>query len=156
MERARPLCAAGSARDVVLTASQPSITSVETARRLKAAGLEWTPTLHDFFTIPWSGLEERVFVINELATELMSEIDPPIISFNGAVEWSLDYVVSAESVWLPTEAQLRELLGESFIELASTEGGFVCSIRQDGDVIDLEAPSAPEAYARALLEVLST
>ena len=101
-------------------------------------------------------MEERVFVINELATELMSEIDPPIISFNGAVEWSLDYVVSAESVWLPTEAQLRELLGESFIELASTEGGFVCSIRQDGDVIDLEAPSAPEAYARALLEVLST
>ncbi len=115
----------------------------------------WRPGLHDFFTIPWGGLDERVFVINELATELMTEVDPPIISFNGAVEWSLDYVLSAESVWLPTEAQMRELLGDAFIELASTDGGFVCSIRRDGEVLDLEAAFAPEAYARALLEVLS-
>lgn len=132
-----------------------SITSVETARRLKAAGLEWHPRVHDFFTIPWSGLENRVFVINELATELMNDADPPIISFVGAVEWSLDYVLSAESVWLPSESQLREGLGESFVELARSDGGFVCSIRRDGEIVDFEAVTAPEAYARALLAVLS-
>lgn len=134
---------------------QGSVTSVETARRLKAAGLTWEPRLHDFFTIPWSGLEDRVFVINELATELMTEADPPIISFNGAVEWSLDYVLSAESVWLPSEAQLREALGADFVELAASEEGYVCSVRRDGDVIDFEASTAPEAYARALLAVLT-
>ena len=131
------------------------MTSVETARRLKAAGLTWKPSLHDFFTIPWSGLEDRVFVINELATELMTEVDPPIISFNGAVEWSLDYVLSAESVWLPSEAQLREALGGDFVELAASEEGYVCSVRRKGDVIDFEASTAPEAYARALLAVLT-
>lgn len=132
-----------------------SVTAVETARRLKAAGLTWVPQVHDFFTIPWSGLEERVFVINELATELMNEVDPPIISFNGAVEWSLDYVLSAESVWLPTESQLRDALADAFIDLSRTDESFVCSIDRDGDVVDFEATSAPEAYARALLAVLS-
>lgn len=133
----------------------PSVTSVETARRLKAAGLEWKPAVHDFFTIPWSGLENRVFVINELATELMSEADPPIISFNGAVEWSLDYVLSAESVWLPSESQLRELLGDWFVELSAAEDGFVCSVHFGDEVVEFEAPTGPEAYARALLAHLS-
>ncbi len=128
---------------------------METARRLKAAGLAWQPRLHDFFTIPWGGLEERIFVINELATELMNDVDPPIISFNGAVEWSLDYVVSAESVWLPSESQLRELLGEDFVELTNSDDGYICSIRRDGEISDFEAFSAPEAYARALLAILS-
>lgn len=155
MEWARPLCAARSAGDAVLSFRQASVTSVETARRLKAAGLAWRPQLHDFFTIPWSGLEDRVFVINELATELMTDVDPPIISFNGAVEWSLDYVLSAESVWLPSEAQLRDQLGGDFVELAASDDGFVCSIRREGEVVDFEATSAPEAYARALLAVLS-
>lgn len=134
---------------------QSSITTVETARRLKAAGLGWNPTVHDFFTIPWSGLENRVFVINELATELMSDADPPIISFNGAVEWSLDYVLSAESVWLPSEAQLREALGDTFIELTRSDEGFVCTIRLDDVAADFEADTGPEAYARALLALLS-
>ena len=96
-----------------------------------------------------------MFVINELATELMNEADPPIISFNGAVEWSLDYVLSAESVWLPSESQLRDALGGDFVELTSSEDGYVCSIRRDGEIVDFEAAAAPEAYARALLAVLS-
>lgn len=138
-----------------MTQRQGSITSVETARRLKAAGLEWTPRLHDFFTIPWSGLEDRVFVINELATELMNEVDPPIISFNGAVEWSLDYVVSADSVWLPTESQLRDEMGDAFVELTRSDDAFVCTVRLRDDLADFDAPTVPEAYARALLALLS-
>lgn len=135
--------------------ADPALTTVETARRLKAAGLRWQPGVHDFFTIPWSGLDKRVFVINELATELMNEADPPIISFNGAVEWSLDYVLSAESVWLPTESQLRDLLGEAFVELAPTDEGYACTIRLENEFVEFEAPTAPEAYARALLALLS-
>ena len=132
-----------------------SITSVETARRLKAAGLEWTPQVHDFFTIPWSGLDDRVFVINELATELMNDADPPIISFVGAVEWSLDYVVSAESVWLPTESQLRDAMGEAFVELTRSDDVFVCSVHLGHEIVDFEAATGPEAYGRALLALLS-
>ncbi len=54
-------------------------------------------------------------------------------------------------LWLPSEDQLREMLGMSFLGLESTPGGFIVRIEREGAEqrhIDL---SAECAYARAVL-----
>ena len=38
--------------------------SVDAARQLAAAGLEWTPAEGDTFMIPDTGMERRVFIVS--------------------------------------------------------------------------------------------
>ncbi len=40
-----------------------------------------------------------------------------VLGFNGTTEWALDSVEASESLWLPREDQLRELLGPAFVRL---------------------------------------
>lgn len=129
--------------------------SRDLAIRLKRAGLAWEPAPHDRFVIPDRDLDEEVFSINDLSTEVRDVAGRPVIMFNGAVEWSLDWIVSREVVWLPTEDQLRTALGERFTSLHAVPGGFRCTVRGGSGVADYDAPTAADAYAEALLGVLT-
>jgi hypothetical protein len=83
--------------------------SLSTARRLRAAGLTWTPGLHDFFTIPERGMDDRVFVISDVSVDIELLQGRSIVTLTD-FEWALDYTVILETVWLPTEEQLRRQL----------------------------------------------
>ena len=127
--------------------------SVRLARQLRDQGLEWTPQLHDFFVIPDSDLDDHVFVISELTIDVERSGASATIMFNGAVEWSLDYIRSREAVWLPTEEQLRELLGDQLATLARMDDGYRCEVRLDGVSVLFSADSASDSYAAALLHL---
>ena len=83
---------------------------LETARKLKTAGLHWEPTQGDRFAVPDRGMDDRVFVINDMATIIEMIQGAEMVTFHGTPEWALDYVYLGEAVWLPDEGQLRELL----------------------------------------------
>jgi hypothetical protein len=135
--------------------------SIATARALREAGLTWKPAQLDFFAIPDRGLDERVFVINDLPASTADLLGEAIITFDGAVEWALDYVPSGEVLWLPTEVQLRarlaaELAGEPEFSLTLTSSGGThrCETRFRGQPLTAEAADAADAYGAVLLFVL--
>ena len=76
---------------------------VALAAKLRDAGLEWTPTVHDRFAIPAHDLDDRVFSLNDMSTEIRRFGDQSAIMFNGAVEWSLDWIMREKVVGRPTE-----------------------------------------------------
>jgi hypothetical protein len=130
--------------------------SVRLASRLRAAGLAWRPRQFDFFHIPDRDLDERVFVIADLSADVQPLADGiAAITFNGAVEWSLDYILQQDVVWLPTEAQIRARLGEALQALERTEGEYVCVISHEGVTERYPATSASDAYGEALLALLA-
>lgn len=135
--------------------------SLSLARQLKEAGLAWQPAVHDFFAVPDRGLDERVFVISSMAVLVELLQGQPAVTFHGTAEWALDYVMLAELVWLPSEAQLRQALEatlpaepEPLLRLTRITGGYRCEIRAGGRPLVFEAAAASEAYAAALLHVL--
>ena len=135
--------------------------SIATARALREAGLTWKPAQLDFFAIPDRGLDERTFVINDLPASTADLLGEAIITFDGAVEWALDYVPSGEVLWLPSEAQLRERLvaalasePEAALRLTSADGLHRCETRFRGEPLAAEAADAADAYGAVLLFVL--
>ena len=78
---------------------------LETARKLKAAGLHWEPAQGDRFAVPDRGMDDRVFVINDMATIIEMIQGAEMVTFHGTPEWALDYVYLGEAVWLPDEGQ---------------------------------------------------
>lgn len=135
--------------------------SIALASELREQGLEWQPQLHDFFSIPHTSLENRLFVVSDMMIDVQRLYGNHIITFNGAVEWSLDYIAVAEALWVPTETQLRKLaldrLGHhdgSSLRLESGTSGYQCKITWDGEMMTFEAKSASDAYALALLHLL--
>lgn len=127
---------------------------------MKDAGIEWHPSLHDFFAIPDVGLDQKVFIVNDMMAEVEVMGGRRAITFHGVVEWALDYVLPMDAVWLPQEAQLRNLLlgalGPAAVtRLICTTDGYRCEI-QNG-VIDagFDADSAGDAYGLALLACLN-
>jgi hypothetical protein len=137
------------------------VLSLSTARRLKAAGLAWTPALHDFFGVPDRGFDNRVFVISDMSVDVELLKGQSIVTFNGTSEWALDYEMTTELIWLPSEAQLREILEERLgaelqpaLSLVSTLDTHQCMIRFQGQALTFDAPDASEAYAAALLHIL--
>lgn len=135
--------------------------SVNTARRLREAGLEWTPQSLDCFAIPMPGFEGQVFVINDLTVMAEAIREKLAITFHGTVEWALDHLWVGEVVWLPREDQLRELIEQRLIgepqpalTLETSRYGYRCTIHYRGQLEEFEAFEASEAYAAALLHVL--
>ena len=135
--------------------------SLGTARALKEAGLVWSPAQFDFFTIPERGMDERVFVISDMPAGLSQILGQPVVAFEGAGEWALDYVARGEVVWLPTEDQLRGLLAARFagepgrlLTLSTRAGWCRCEIELDGQPLVFEAADGGQAYGDALLHVL--
>ena len=127
--------------------------TIDLAQRLKAAGVEWTPSHGDRFMVPDRDLDEAVFFVSDMVVEVHDLPTGRIFGFNGTTEWALDSIQQQEVVWLPTEGQLRDLLGSSFVALESVPGG--CVVVVDGPAgrerhIDIDAECA---YARAVLAV---
>lgn len=131
--------------------------SLDLATRLKAAGLPWQPSRGDRFKIPDRDLDEAVFVISDMVVEVHELPQRAgVLRFNGTTEWALDSIETHEVVWLPYEHQLRTVLGEAFVALEATPGGFIVVVEHRGERqrhIDIDAESA---YARAALAVFSS
>ena len=132
------------------------------ALELKHAGLGWIPQLHDFFTIPGTELQDRIFVVSDMTIDIQKLFGHQMITFNGALEWSLDYVLTVDAVWLPTEGQLRQRLQdylagepEPAIELVGRMNDYTCRIKILGVTLEFSEAKASHAYGRALLYVLS-
>lgn len=131
------------------------------ARQLKDAGLVWRTSVHDFFAIPDRDLDGRVFVLSDMMVTMELLRGWPAVVFHGTSEWALDYLLTHEAIWLPTESQLREQLEAElaaqngrFHQLQRQEAGYICeiSIGEKKATFTGEAPS--EAYALALLNLL--
>ncbi len=135
--------------------------SLPLALSLRESGLVWEPKLHDLFTIPETDFEKRLFVVSDIMVDVQQLIGHQMITFNGAVEWSLDYVAIAEAVWVPSEAQLRDSLwqylqnqGQEQIVLNSLPDSHTCQIIFRNAPLSFQADSASDAYAKAFLHVL--
>ncbi len=137
------------------------VISLSIATELKAGGLVWQPALHDFFAIPESDLDNRIFVVSDMMIDFQQLFGRQIITFNGAVEWSLDNILMADAVWMPTESQLRELvqgrlLNESdpSLQLLGQGGNYRCRINFGKSTAIYEAADASDAYGMVLLQFL--
>ena len=135
--------------------------SLTLAKQLKAAGLNWTPAKNDFFAIPDRDLDDSIFVINDMTAMIEVISGQLAVTFHGAVEWALDHIVISDLVWLPAEAQLRELLEQRLVgetepalTLVSTPDGYRCEIMFQGQILTFEAFGVSEAYGAALLHIL--
>jgi hypothetical protein len=124
-----------------------------TARRLRAAGLAWTPASGDAFVIDAHELDDQVFYLSDLTVELYDFDTGPVLGFNGTTEWALDSVAQEQALWLPREDQLREHLGAAFTRL-ERDGDDHVVVLADGSHV--AAPTAADAYAAGLLLVLTT
>jgi hypothetical protein len=135
------------------------VITIELARRLHAAGLQWEPAPGDRFVMAdpavrvHAGLDD-VFVVSEMTVDVADTPTGPLIRFNGTTEWALDSVEKGDVLWLAREAQLRDRLGTAFRRLEAVPGGFVVVVAA-GDLeerhVDIDAECA---YARALLALL--
>lgn len=137
--------------------------SLETAQRLKQAGLEWSPGLLDFFVIPERNLDDKIFVISDMLVTLEVLGGLQIVSFQGASEWALDYLLAADAVWLPREDQLRSTLEELLLEIGSPDvhlycsiTGYSCTIKTREEVKTFAADDPCEAYAAAMNHLLKS
>lgn len=127
--------------------------SRDLARQLSTV-LEWTPANGDQFFIPRPEISESVFTISDMVVELIERNGEWRFHFNGTVEWALDSVEQDGVVWLPREEQLRSLIGEHFLSLDSSAGGYVVTVT--GPTRAFHTPPAgdpSDAYAQALLYV---
>ena len=122
---------------------------VQMAQQLKDAGLVWKPGPGDRFTIPDRDLDDEVFVLSNMTIEVHQVPEGRVIGFNGTTEWALDDVEIEETLWLPRENQLRDLLGGTFQSLHRTDDGYSVETTEV-----FTAPTAEEAYATALLALL--
>ena len=129
--------------------------SVGLALLLRDAGVRWQPARGDRFVLPHRDMDDEVFVLSDLSVETHDIGPTTILGFNGAVEWALDAVELHEALWLPHEAQLRTLLGGTFIRLEAHGRGFAVALSVAGQEIRIEAAEAVEAYALALLHLIT-
>ena len=130
--------------------------TVELAKRLHAAGLEWAPASGDRFVIADRGMDAEVFVVSELTIDVHEASTGSLIRFNGTTEWALDSVSKDAVVWLPREGQLRAALGARFRRLEPIGDGYAVVVAgapgAEERHVDLDAE---RAYARALLATLT-
>ena len=106
-------------------------------------------------------MDDRVFVINDMATIIEMIQGAEMVTFHGTPEWALDYVYLGEAVWLPDEGQLRELLhqrlaqdAQPVYDLLCLDEGFTCRFGWRDESLAFTAAEASEAYAAAALHVM--
>lgn len=141
---------AASARGAILA----GMISRELAALL-ARHLDWTPRNGDHFFIARDEIRESVFLVSDMVVELVQAHGQSRFHLNGTTEWALDSVEESAVVWLPSEEQLRDRLGEHFLSLDRNRAGFVVSLGGPGQAFHTSSElDASDAYARALLHVL--
>ena len=125
--------------------------SLALARKLRDAGVRWDPAPGDRFVVVDLGMDDEIFTLSEMTVELHEFPTGKVIGFNGTVEWALDSVEAHNSVWLPSEAQLRDRLGGTFRRLSQTGAGFLVELEVAGRPCAFDSGDAAEAYGLALL-----
>lgn len=100
-------------------------------------------------------MDDEVFVLSDMTVEVHEFPTGRVIGFNGVTEWALDSVDVDEAVWVPAEQQLRDLLGPAFVSLARGAEGFTVTVRNGSHEHGYTSASAPDAYAQALIAVLT-
>jgi len=128
--------------------------STALARSLRDAGLRWKPQSGDRFQIDRHEFDADIFTVSDLTIEAHEYPTGTELDFNGTTEWALDSVGVDDTLWLPREDQLRDLLRSAFRGLESIVDGYRVTIDIDGEARVFESVSAPEAYGLALLAVL--
>ncbi|MDX2025477.1 pilus assembly protein CpaE [Microcella sp.] len=124
------------------------------ARQLRDAGLRWKPASGDRFQIDRHEFDADIFTVSELTIEAHEYPTGTALGFNGTTEWALDSVEVDDTLWLPREDQLRDLLRTAFRALDRTDEGYRVRIGMDDAERVFESVSAPEAYGLALLALL--
>ena len=67
------------------------------------------------------------------------------------MEWALDSVEQDAALWLPSETQLRELLGGAFVSMSRPADGYEVIVDVAGSRTTIRAAQPDEAYGQALL-----
>ncbi|GAA1711575.1 hypothetical protein GCM10009809_04790 [Isoptericola hypogeus] len=128
--------------------------STELAARLRDAGLVWHPADGDRFRIDSPELSADVFTVSTMTIEAHDFPTGTILGFNGTTEWALDSVPVEDTLWLPREDQLRELLRHSFRALRSASDGYEVDVDLLGDRRTFAASDPAEAYGQALVALI--
>jgi hypothetical protein len=132
------------------------VLGVDVAQQLKEAGLTWKPAAGDRFAIPDRDLDDELFVLSNMTIQVYNVPEGRVIGFNGTTEWALDDVEIEETIWLPREDQLRELLGGTFRALRRADGGYEVDMDLLGEERTFAADNPDGAYAAALLHLLAS
>lgn len=134
--------------------------SLSLAQELKTAGLVWKTAVNDFFGLPDRGMDERVFVLGDMQTQTDLFRGWPVITFHGASEWALDYILTTEAVWLPTESQLRQAIfdllkddADVAVQLTQTSAETVCQLKTSIETQQFSGQDGAEVYGRVLLHL---
>ena len=155
MHRADPKVARCIAlRALMRACDHDGVITTGLARQLRDAGLRWKPASGDRFQIDRHEFDADVFTVSELTIEAHEYPTGTALGFNGTTEWALDSVDVTDTLWLPREDQLRDLLRAAFRELSRTSDGYCVVVEIDGDERRFTSVSAPEAYGLALLALL--
>lgn len=126
------------------------VISLELARQLRAAGVRWEPAPGDKFVLPDRGMDDDVFVLSHMTIDVHEFPTGRVIGFNGTVEWALDSVEQEAALWLPSEEQLRELLGQAFVQLVRSDGTYCVTLDVAGQKVEIVDENPADAYGRAL------
>jgi hypothetical protein len=132
------------------------VISLQLSRRLRDAGLRWSPAAGDRFVVADRDMDSDVFVLSDMTIEVHDLPHGQVIGFNGTTEWALDSVENDNAVWLPRESQLRELLAGTFRGLDRTEDGWRVRTELNGAVHASQDLDAEQAYGLALLHLLDS
>ncbi len=125
--------------------------SVALARKLRDGGLRWDPAPGDRFVVADRGMDQEIFTLSDMTVEVHEFPTGKVIGFNGTVEWALDSIEEQNSIWLPSEPQLRDRLGNTFRRLSRVDDGWQVEIALDQRDVDFVADDPAEAYGLALL-----
>ncbi|WP_165065811.1 pilus assembly protein CpaE [Marisediminicola senii] len=133
--------------------------STELARALRDSGLDWKPRAGDAFRIDRPEADGDVFHVSDMTVEAHEYPTGTVLGFNGTTEWALDSIELDESLWLPREDQLRELLRGTFRSLARVDDDEDPRVHRvvaviDGETLTFAGADAADAYGRALLHLI--
>jgi hypothetical protein len=132
------------------------VISVQLARDLRDAGLRWdNPAPGDRFIVADRNMDDQVFVLSDMTVDVHEFPTGRVIGFNGTVEWALDSVEHSETLWLPSETQLRDRLGGAFVALEKDDGGYRVAVRVAGTSYAIAGRDPDTAYGRALLFLIT-
>ncbi|MEP6597878.1 MAG: pilus assembly protein CpaE [Actinomycetota bacterium] len=129
--------------------------SLDLARRLRDGGLRWTPGPGDRFVVVDRDMDDEVFVLSDMTVEVHQVPHGEVIGFNGTTEWALDSIEQQQSVWLPSETQLRELLGAAFRRLDRSDDRWRVTTEVNGRTLLIEHADPAQAYGLALLHLIT-
>lgn len=138
------------------------VISVDLARALRTAGLQWEPANGDWFVVDAAELLDARLVLSDMTVDIHHSGSQTVLGFNGTTEWALDSVGVEDTLWLPGEAQLRAALGPAFVTLTRLSptpgepaGAWQVELGFDGSPATFSHSDCAEAYGRAVLHLLT-